>query len=474
MSLKKNILYSLILTVSTYLFPLLVYPYVSRTLGLTNIGIVNFVDNLINYFVLISMMGIMVVGVREIAVARDDKEKISRVFSSLLTLTTITTAIAAIILVLAMYIVPKLAEYRDLLYIGVVKLIFNIFLIEWFFKGIEDFKYITYRSLAVKFLYVFCIFAFIHNPEDYHKYYIITVGMVVVNAIVNYIYSKRFVSFRISNISFKPYLGVYLLMGVYFLITNIYFSVNTVWLGFATNNEEVGYYTTATKLHVIIMTVLSSFATTIFPRMSHLLSNNNYKEYWEKINTSLNAIFFFSFPCVVLFMIAGPDILHIIVGDGFEGSYTPLRIITPLVLVIGIEQILVMQILLTMHSDKIVLANSAVGALASIICNIVFTTTLGAIGSSLSWVCAECSILILSLYFCRTKHNYHFPYKKFVFSICLYAPLMLLSFWIYDMMSDSIVRIGVVSILIALYTLFVETFILKNEVPRILLKKIRK
>ena len=58
MSLQKNFIYSSFLTISTYLFPLIVYPYVSRILGLSNIGIVNFVDNTVNYFVLISMMGI--------------------------------------------------------------------------------------------------------------------------------------------------------------------------------------------------------------------------------------------------------------------------------------------------------------------------------------------------------------------------------------------------------------------------------
>ena len=83
MTLKTNFIYSSILTTSQYLFPLILYPYISRTLGLSNIGIVNFVDNLINYFIFISMMGIATVGVREIASARNEREKLSKTFSSL-------------------------------------------------------------------------------------------------------------------------------------------------------------------------------------------------------------------------------------------------------------------------------------------------------------------------------------------------------------------------------------------------------
>ena len=152
MSLKKNFIYSSILTVSTYLFPLIVYPYVSRTLGLSNIGIVNFVDNLVNYFVFLSMMGISTVGIREIAAVRSNRRSLSATFMSLLTLTIITTLIAIATLWIAMYTVPKLFPFRDLLYVGLVKLVFNLLLIEWLFVGMENFKYITQRLNAAAWL----------------------------------------------------------------------------------------------------------------------------------------------------------------------------------------------------------------------------------------------------------------------------------------------------------------------------------
>ena len=132
MSLKKNFIYSSILTVSTYLFPLIVYPYVSRTLGLSNIGIVNFVDNSVAYFVFFSMMGISTIGVREIAGTKGNQVQLSKTFISLLVLSGITTLIAIIALWIAMYTIPTLTPYRDLLYVGLTKLVFNFFLIEWF------------------------------------------------------------------------------------------------------------------------------------------------------------------------------------------------------------------------------------------------------------------------------------------------------------------------------------------------------
>ena len=86
MSLKTNVVYSTLLTLSTYLVPLVVYPYISRVLGPAGIGAVDTVDGFINYAVLFSMMGLTTIGTREIAKSRDSAEGLSRTFSSLFSL----------------------------------------------------------------------------------------------------------------------------------------------------------------------------------------------------------------------------------------------------------------------------------------------------------------------------------------------------------------------------------------------------
>lgn len=51
-NLKKNFIYNSLLTLSGYIFPLLTFPYVTRVLGVHNIGIVNFAFSVIDYFIL--------------------------------------------------------------------------------------------------------------------------------------------------------------------------------------------------------------------------------------------------------------------------------------------------------------------------------------------------------------------------------------------------------------------------------------
>lgn len=472
MSLKQNFIYSSILTVSTYLFPLLVYPYVSRILGVSNIGIVNFIDNLINYFVLISMMGITTVGVREIAAARSDKEKLSRTFMSLFALTAITTLIAIAALWIAMYVVPTLFPFRDMLYIGVAKLLFNLFLLEWFFMGMEEFKYITKRSIIVKCGYVLCVFLLVKDSSDYKIYYFLIVAMLAVNAVINVIYSRKYVHFSLQFINIRPFVKTFLLMGVYVLLANVYQSLNPVWLGFVTNTDEVGYFTTATKLHTIIMAVLISFTNILFPRVSNLLSEGKKEEFWKKINISFDAILLFTFPTIIFVLVAGPALLNLIVGDGFEGSYLPLRIITPLVLIIGIEQIVVIQILMAMHQDNTVLRNSFIGASVALFFNIILTADLGAVGSAIVWVIAEVTILSITMIDIYKKYNYILPYKRLAVYCISYTPLLIISIIVYNNMNNGFAALSSVAILTVAYSVLNETLILKNQVTQQLLKSL--
>lgn len=473
MSLQKNFIYSSILTVSKYLFPLIVYPYVSRTLGLSNIGIVNFVDNLVNYFVFISMMGITTVGVREIAAVSGNKQELSKTFVSLLSLTAITTLIAIAALWIAMYTVPALMPYQDLLYVGLIKLVFNLFLLEWFFMGVEDFRYITNRSILVKCLYVLCVFLFVKDASDYKIYYGISVAMVTINALINLVYIRKFVHYSFRAIDMRPFYRAFLIMGVYVLLTNVYTSLNPVWLGFVTNTDEVGYFTTATKLHNIIMAFLLSFTNILFPRVSNLLAEGKNDEFWQKINTAFDAIFLFAFPTICFMLVAGPDLLHFVVGDGFEGSYLPLRIITPLVLVIGIEQILVIQILMATHCDNIVLRNSFIGAIVALVFNMLLTSYMGANGSAVVWVIAECTIMGLSSWAIYQKFRYVPPYKRFFTYLLSYVPLLLISLLVYWYLENTYAIVLSLGILTVLYAGINELYILKNKVAKQLLQSIQ-
>lgn len=424
MGVKRNFTYSSLLTLSSYFFPVITYPYVSRVLGVSGIGTVNYVDSIIDYSILISMMGISIIGIREIASNKTDKAKLSQVFSSLFVLNAVSTAIAIAIVGVVMFTVPQLQAHRSLLTIGLCKLLMNLFLTEWLFIGLEDFPYITKRTLVIKCLYVASIFVFIKNRQDSCTYYILTVSSVVVNALVNMRYASKIIKFSFRDIQIKPYIAKFLSNGFYKLVTSLYLSMNVAWLGFITDTVQVGYYTTATKLYTIIIALFTAFTNVMMPRLSSLLSQNKTEEFWQKIGLSFEAVLFFSIPVITYSIVFGDRILLMLVGKGFEGAYLPFRMIMPLVLIIGMSQIFIIQILLPMKKDYEVLRNAVFGAVVAVIINATIVKHLGATGAALTWICSEATVAVASYKTIKRFEDFHFPFKRILKYVTTYVPLL--------------------------------------------------
>lgn len=466
MGLKKNVLYSTFLAGSNYIFPLITYPYISRVLGVENIGICNFVISLISYFLLFSTMGLNTIGIRETAKYKGDKEKMSTVFSSIFALNFISTLIVLAVYISLVIWLPALQPYRDLLFIGTVQIMFTTFLIEWFYKGMEDFKYITIRSLFVKVLYVVAIFVFIKYREDYVIYFALTISSSVLNAIFNWNYKKKHVSLSFKNINIRPYIKPFFILGVYAILTSMYISFNVVYLGFITNTTEVGYYTTATKLFGIMLAFFTAFSAVMMPRISSMLVTNDIESVKKLIYKSFELIFPLALTLILFCGYFTPEIVLMLSGKGYEGAIIPMRIILPLILVIGIEQILVVQLLVPMKEDKAILFNSIAGAVVGIGLNLLLVKHFMSTGSAFVWLGAEFTVFISAFYFVRKKIGQVIPLALLAKNVAILLPL--LGMFIYLKMIDiqPILLLAIAGLLTLIYVLITQKLILKNSILR--------
>ena len=464
-SLKKNFFYSALLTLANYVFPLITYPYVSRVLGVSNIGICNFVDNIVNWFIVFSTMGISVIGVREIAAVRSGEKERSRVFSGLLALNGLTTLAAAAVLAVAIFVVPKLFPYRSLLYLGVAKLIAHSLSLEWFFRGIEDFKYITDRSIVIKVIYIVAVFLFVRKAEDYGTYYLLLTLTVVANTLVNVLYSRRYVSFSLKGLDMRRFAGPFFILGLNYVLTSFYSSLNVIYLGFVHGAEQVGFYTTATKILTIVTALISAFTTVMLPRMSAVLTEGRMDEFRTYVGKAFNILFLVGIPAVFLMQTEALDIVRVISGAGYEGAIRPMRIVAPMVLVAGMDQILIMQILMPMKSDRRIFINSSIGAAVGILLNLLLTGWMGASGSAIVWLCAELAVCIAACLAVFGKDGIVFPGKKVLQMFLFYFPLLpILAMTSSLDIEKSYFRLALSASIAACYFVVVSCFVFKDPV----------
>lgn len=463
-SLKKNFIYNAILTMSGYIFPLMVYPYVSRVLGVANIGACNFVDSIVEYFTILSMMGLNTIGIREIAKCKNDQQKLDNVFSQLFSLNTLTTITAIIILIIATNIVPKFAPYKDLLYIGVGKLFFNYMLINWFFQGLENFKYIAARTIFVKILFVISVFLFVKTETDVKLYYFLVALTWAGNGIINFIYAKKYVSFNFTLKINKAIIGSFFILGVYWFMNSMYTTLNVAFLGFATNDIEVGYYTTANKLLTVIMTMFTALTSVMVPRVSVALKSNDNSEAKALIRKAINALMLFAIPLIFFVFPFSQELIYLMSGKGYEGATTPLQIMTPLFFLVGYDQIIVLQTLLPMGKDKDILRNSILAASVGIISNIFLTLNFGKNGSAIVLILAELSVL-LSSQFCVTKYlGLKIPFKLIIKHIIGFSPIIIICYVIKYFINSYVISLIVSASIICCYIFLAGRFILKNSI----------
>lgn len=462
-NIKKNFLYSSFLTTANYVFPMITYPYVSRVLGVENIGLCNFIDSIINYFLLFSFMGINILGVREIARAKEDCHKLNTVYNSLFFLNFISTVVAIIILVILTFTIPQLFAHVELMVIGGIRLLFSFLQVEWFFKGIENFKFITIRSIIIKCFYVIAVFVFVRNPDDYPIYYLLMVMMVVLNSIVNVFYSLRFIHISIRGILFKPYIKSFFILGIYTFLTSMYTSFNVAFLGFTSSETEVGYYTTATKLYAILLGLFTAFTGVMMPRMSVLISEKRFEEFKSFFYRSVKILFTFSMPLICFSIIMAPQIIDIISGKGYEGAIIPMRIVMPLMLIIGYEQILVVQTLMPLKSDRYILRNSIIGAVVGLLLNIFIVPLLHSVGSSIVWGLSEIVVLVCSQFVVHKQINLHFPWREFGITVFSHLPLCALILPCAYFSNSAFLQIGLAGIILLMYCYVLNRYIVKNQ-----------
>lgn len=290
--------------------------------------------------------------------------------------------------------------------------------------------------------------------------------MILFTAVFNTIHSCSLVSLELKGIELKIYLRPLLLLGCYSFFTSMYTSFNMAFLGYTNGPEQVGYYTTSTKLFSVIIAFFTAFTGVMLPRMSSLVVERKMEQFIHMLNKSLKILVSFSIPIIFFSVIYSPSIVKLFSGDGFEGAFTPSRIVMPLILIIGLEQIYVIQVLMPLKKDNNILFNSIIGGGIGILFIFLLVPYIGALGSAITWVLSEITILISSVICVHRYLHITFPYQVILKTVLYYLPLLFFLFFFYMNVHDwnYVLAMAVAFFIMLFYSVIVEIRFLKNEI----------
>ena len=395
-SLKLNFIMNAILAMSSFIFPLISFPYVSRVLLPIGTGRISFATSLISYFQMFAQLGIPTYGIRVCAKARDNRIELTRTAHELLIINLVMSIFSYLILAVALIFVPRLREDRILYIIISMTIFLSAIGMEWLYKALEEYSYITFRSIVFKIIAIIAMFILIRKQEDYVIYGGITIFASSASNILNFINVHKYIEMKpVGNYNLKRHLQPILVFFAMACATTIYTNLDTVMLGFMTTNVDVGYYNAAIKIKTILVSVVTSLGTVLLPRASYYIEQGYAEEFRKISKKALNFVILLSFPLVIYFVLFAKEGIYFLSGSAYAGAVFPMQLIIPTLILIGITNILGIQILIPQGREKIVLYSEIVGAIIDLIINWLLIPKLASAGAAIGTLIAEFSVLVV-------------------------------------------------------------------------------
>ena len=327
-SIKVNSILNVIKTLSSIIFPLITFPYISRVLLPENVGKVNFGTAYISYFSMISSLGITTYAIRECSAVREDINMMEKKASEIFSINICTTIIAYLLLGLSMILFRNLDNYRLLIIIQSSSIIFMTLGADWLNATVEDFKYITIRTIAFQFISLILMFLFVKTPNDYIKYAAISVFSTSGANVVNMLYRRRICKLSfVKEMNWRKHFKPIMLLFVMILAQTIFSSADQTMLGIMRGDYEVGIYSTALKIVNIISQIVSSLAWVVMPRMSLYFAEEDYQLINSMLRKILSLLLTIGIPAIVGVCTLSQEIVVIIGGDSYLDAALPLKIL---------------------------------------------------------------------------------------------------------------------------------------------------
>ena len=466
MSVKNSVFYNVLLAISQVFFPLITFPYLARTLGPEHVGVLNFAESIAKYFVMLAALGIPIYGIREIAKVQNELKERTKIFAEIFTINLICTLGLSFLFLAAVFFIPQLNNEKILFYWTIAYFFFQVFYLEWFFNGMNQFKFIAIRQFVIRFFFIIFVFILIKSQFDYVNYMRMQFGLSVLLAVINFNNLSKHISLNketFSNLDLRKHIKPLLYIFLTIFSISIYFSLDTILLGFLANNESVGYYSTALKLNKLIIAVFGAVTVAIFPSLINLYHSQQIEKFRELIRQVFFVLVSLSIPAIVIFISCAKEIVHVLFSQNFDRSILPLQITAPLILIVSLSSIFGFQVLSALAKDRQILYSAIIGMSVSVVLSVLLVPSLMEVGEAITILVTELSVSVSFIYFTKKYFKVGGLTNMFLKQLVGALPYIVFVIIFKSIIADSIIVLTTISIISLIWFCIYHLFILKNS-----------
>ncbi len=472
-TVAQNAVLNTFKTIIGIVFPLLIYPYISRVLGAEQLGVYDFSHSIYSYVRLVSMLGIGIYAVREGSFLREDKEKIEDFASEVFSINVIST-LAGYLLLFVILLRPVMGHYRTTTIILCVELLFYTLGTVWILSIYEDYLYITIRYILVQCFSLVMIFLLVKTPADVNKYAAVRMCSHSLSFIIGYFYIRRkYCRYHFTwQMNWKKHLKPILIIFSTTIAVSLYVNFDTTAIGLLLNDYQVGLYGMAVRLYLVIKDVLTAIVIVLIPRFSILFSMGNKGEVSKVLSRVLGILMMLMLPmCTGIFMLSS-EIIQIIAGAGFAGSAFPLRLLSCAVVFSIYSYTFIQCILIPQKKEQVVFCTTIFSLAVNIVLDLLLIPVWGIAAAAFTTIIAEGLTLLICLFYAGRSVHLYMDVRNMVTIIAGCIGIVLICL-LCRRMSTPVMRVAL-SVLFSVPGYFSMLYILKNDTLKDLYRLFRR
>lgn len=400
-SIKKNYIYNLGYQIFLILTPLVTTPYLSRVLGVDGVGRVSFAESVVSYFSLFAVLGITIYGQREISYVQDDKKKRSQVFWEIKVLEALTS-----LFIIFIYFLFVFFQQNQTLYFILIINLFTVMIdVSWLFQGMEEFGKVTFQNMLFRLINIIFIFTFVKTREHINRY---VFSIVFVNFLSNvslWIFIPGFV-YAPDWKDLRPFKNIDTVISLFIptIAMQIYTVLDKTMIGVITKNSfENGYYEQSIKISRMILTTVTALGTVMIPRIGFYYEKGERETVKLLMYRGYRFVWFLGIPLCLGLLGVSSNFVPWFFGMGFEKVSLLLKILSFLILAIGINNVTGMQYLIPTKRQNLFTLTVMIGAVVNFILNAALIPFTQSVGAAIASVVAESVIAFVQLWFVRKE-----------------------------------------------------------------------
>lgn len=394
-SLKSNFLFNLIYQILAVITPIFTTPYISRVLSADGIGKYSYALSIVTYFGIFGCLGTATYGQLEIARNRDNKKLLHKTVSEIFFGRLVTLMIS--LLIYFAVILKASGQYKLLYSVLSLYILGQMNDVSFILQGLEWFKMLAMRNIIIKVLNIVLIFALVREHNDLYIYAIIIHGITLIGnfslwpQVIKYIKPKSF-----KNMNFIQHWKKSMIYFIPTVATMVYTVLDKSMIGWITGSEfQNGYYEQAYKIEQILLVFVTTVGTVTFPRMAYFFENDNKEERKRIMGITMKFIMLIACPICFGTMAISENLIPVFLGKGYEECILLLRIFSFLIIIIGLDNTIGKQCLISAGKQKEYNIGVIGGAIVNFVTNILLISKLGACGAAIASVFAESVILVV-------------------------------------------------------------------------------